>query len=338
MQIEQLATNAQKEITSAGTLAELMEIRVRYLGKKGEVTLLLKSLKDIAPEERKEFGAKVNVLKNQISDLIEAKKVELEEASIEAAQRADKIDVTLPGRRLGPGTIHPITRARRRMEDIFQKAGYEIARGPEVETEYYNFDALNIPPHHPARADHDTFYCMNEHLLRTHTSPVQIRAMEKSRAPIRIIAPGRVYRCDYDVTHVPMFTQIEGLLVDKDINFSHLKGTLKFFLESFFETTLDMRLRASYFPFTEPSVEIDITCVHCRQKGCPSCKGSGWLEVTGAGMVHPKVLESVGIDSKVYKGFAFGAGIERLAMLKYRIKDIRELYAHDLRFFRAFGA
>lgn len=335
--IATLVEKAEKAVTLAEDLATLDQIRVMYLGKKGELTEALKQLKDLAPEQRKSFGQVVNVAKTKIENLILEKKIILEKADLVKKISSQKIDVTLPGHTEILGSIHPITKTMERMIQIFTAMGFNVEEGPEVETEYYNFEALNIPDHHPARAMHDTFYFPDGRLLRTHTSPVQIREMEKNQPPFRIIAPGRVYRCDSDVTHSPMFHQLEGLLIDKTTTFSELKGILHVFLSEFFEKTVKLRFRPSYFPFTEPSAEVDISCVNCDAHGCRVCKQSGWLEVLGCGMVHPNVLKYGNIDPDEYLGFAFGLGVERFAMLRYGVDDLRMFFENDVRMLKQFS-
>jgi phenylalanyl-tRNA synthetase alpha chain len=323
---------ALQEISRAGTLPELEEIRVRWLGKKGQITEQLKALGALDPAERKDAGARINAAKEQVQAAIEARRAELERLEVEHKLAAGRIDVTLPGRGEALGGLHPITQTRLRIEEIFRRAGFDVAHGPEIEDDFHNFGALNIPPNHPARAMHDTFYLHNG-LLRTHTSPVQIRVMQSSKPPIALIAPGRCYRHDpLDPTHSPAFHQVEGLYVDRNVSFANLKSTLHKFSEAFFEQQLSIRIRSSFFPFTEPSAELDITCVLCRGRGCRTCKQSGWLEIAGCGMVHPNVLNACGIDPEEYTGWAFGAGIERLAMLRYGISDLRHFFENDLRF------
>lgn len=310
----------------------LEQIRVQYLGKKGELTLLMQSLGKLSAEERPQAGALINAAKAQVQNALSAKKAELEEAALGAKLAAERIDVTLPGRGEASGGLHPITRTLERIEQIFSHIGYSVAEGPEVEDDYHNFEALNIPGHHPARAMHDTFYFNANMLLRTHTSPVQVRTMESSQPPIRIICPGRVYRCDSDQTHSPMFHQVEGLLIDENISFADLKGTIEQFLRAFFEADLEVRFRPSFFPFTEPSAEVDIRRV--VRKG--DQESQSWLEVLGCGMVHPDVLRMSGIDPERYQGFAFGMGAERLAMLRYGVNDLRIFFDNDLRFLEQF--
>ena len=312
-------------------------MRVRFLGKKGELTALLKSLGQLAPEDRPAAGARINAAKEELQEAIGARKQQLSRQQMAQALEAEQVDVTLPGRRDAGGGLHPVTQAQLRMEDIFVGAGYSVVTGPEVENDYYNFEALNIPAHHPARAMHDTFYFADGTLLRTHTSPSQVHTMEREEPPIRVICPGRVYRRDSDLTHSPMFQQLEGLVVDRGISFADLKGTVIEFLQRFFEKELSVRFRPSYFPFTEPSAEVDVQCVQCLGEGCRVCSQTGWLEVMGCGVVHPNVLEMSGIDSETYSGFAFGMGIDRLAMLLYEVDDLRLFYDNDLRFLRQFN-
>jgi phenylalanyl-tRNA synthetase alpha chain len=321
-----LLEQATAAVAAASSVQELDQVRVDYLGKKGHLTALLKGLGQLSAEERPQAGAKINEAKDQVSELINARKALLEASALEAKLAAETIDVTLPGRGQLLGGLHPVTKTLERIEAFFAGIGYSVAEGPEVEDDYHNFEALNIPSHHPARAMHDTFYFNANTLLRTHTSGVQIRTMETQQPPIRIVCPGRVYRCDYDQTHSPMFHQVEGLLIDKNISFADLKGTLEQFLREFFEEDVKVRFRPSYFPFTEPSIEVDID------------RGDGkWLEVLGCGMVHPKVFEMSGIDPEEYTGFAFGMGVERLAMLRYGVSDLRLFFENDLRFLNQFN-
>lgn len=362
--LQSILEQAKAAIDASQKPAQLEELRVHYLGKKGELTKQLKQIGSLPHEERPKFGDKVNQVKQQVAELLNLKKAALDAAELAAAIAAEKIDITLPGRGIGSGGIHPVTRTMQRIEDIFVAMGFGVATGPEIEDDFHNFEALNIPPEHPARAMHDTFYIkdaegsvhikdadgsVNElvsegkenYLLRTHTSPVQARYMLKEKPPINIIAPGRVYRCDSDVTHTPMFHQVEGLMVDEGISFADLKGVLTHFLQQFFETDLKIRLRPSYFPFTEPSAEVDISCVFCTDseghaQGCRICKHTGWIEVLGSGMVHPEVFKHVGIDSEKYTGFAFGLGVERLTMLRYGVDDLRLFFDNDLTFLEQF--
>jgi len=339
--VEQLADileQAQQQLSDVNSLSELDDIRVQYLGKKGLITGQLKQLGKLPPEERKGAGQEINKAKQALLKTIEERKAELEEAALNERLKTEKVDVTLPGRRMDTGSLHPVTRTAKRIEEIFKQLGFAVEVGPEIEDDYHNFTALNIPDHHPSRASHDTFYFGDGTLLRTHTSPVQIRTMEKQEPPLRIIAPGRVYRCDSDVTHSPMFHQVEGLMVDKDVTFADLKGILDAFFKAFFEDdNFKTRFRPHYFPFTEPSAETDIQCVLCNGKGCKVCGNTGWIEVMGCGMVNPEVFRHVGIDPDVYTGFAFGFGIDRLAMLRYGIDDLRKLFDNDIRFLKQFA-
>jgi phenylalanyl-tRNA synthetase alpha chain len=330
-------TAALAQIASSPDIAGLEALRVHWLGKKGALTEQLKALGALPAAERPAAGARINAAKAQLSQAIEARRLSLDQQAVDRKLIEGRIDVTLPGRGEQRGGLHPITRVRIRIEELFRRAGYEVVEGPEVEDDFHNFEALNIPANHPARAMHDTFYLDGGLLLRTHTSPVQIRALRERRPPVALIAPGRVYRCDSDVTHSPMFHQCEGLLVAEQVSFANLKSVLHQFMEGFFERDLAMRLRPSYFPFTEPSAEVDITCVFCSGKGCRVCKQSGWLEVAGCGMVHPNVFTACDIDAERYSGFAFGMGIERLAMLRYGVNDLRLFYENDLRFLAQFA-
>lgn len=336
-ELDKFLHEALTAVHQANNLAELDKVRVAYLGKKGFITDQMKHLKEIPPEKRKDFGQKVNMAKDTLQDALAERKSVLEQQAIGDQLAKEWVDVTLAGRNVEAGSFHPVTITMERICALFSSLGFSVEEGPEVETEFYNFEALNIPAHHPARAMHDTFYFANGTLLRTHTSPVQIRAMEKRKPPLKVIAPGRVYRCDYDVSHTPMFHQVEGLLVDEHISFADLKGVLAHFLEAFFEMKVKTRFRPSYFPFTEPSAEVDISCVHCMGKGCRICKQSGWLEVLGCGMVHPKVLSHGGIDHERYSGFAFGLGVERFAMLRYQVDDLRTFFENDVRFLKQFN-
>ncbi len=341
-QLAQLTQSALDEVAASSTLAALDEVRVRWLGKKGALTEQLKSLGGLSAAERPAAGARINVAKEQVQQALEARKAALERATVDAALAAGRIDVTLPGRGEERGGLHPITRARLSIETLFRDVGFAVAEGPEIEDDFHNFAALNIPADHPARAMHDTFYLPDGRVLRTHTSPVQVRemraAVQQGRLPLAIIAPGRVFRCDTDLTHSPMFHQVEGLLVDERVTFGNLKAVLHGFMEAFFERDLQLRLRPSYFPFTEPSAEVDISCVFCAGAGCRVCKQTGWLEVAGCGMVHPNVFQACGIDADRWSGYAFGMGVERLAMLKYGVSDLRLFYENDLRFLRQFRA
>ncbi len=340
-ELDTLTAGALAQIRDAGTLPELEEIRVRWLGKKGTLTEQLKTLGALPAPERPAAGARINAAKSAVQNAIELRRAELDSAGLELELSSGAIDVTLPGRGETLGGVHPITATRWRIEEIFRRAGFEVADGPEIEDEFYNFEALNIPANHPARAMHDTFYLKDGRLLRTHTSPVQIRAMQRAAQsgslPLALIAPGRVYRHDSDVSHSPMFHQVEGLYVDENVSFANLKSTLHKFMEAFFGQDLSMRLRPSYFPFTEPSAEVDISCVLCRGAGCRVCKQTGWLEIAGCGMVHPNVFKACGIDTERYTGWAFGAGIERLAMLRHGVNDLRLFFDNDLRFLASFA-
>ncbi|MFP6826379.1 MAG: phenylalanine--tRNA ligase subunit alpha [Pseudohongiellaceae bacterium] len=328
---------ALQAITDSGDENSLEQLRVQYLGKKGKLTVLLKSLGQLPVEERPAAGEKINLVKRQIQAALKVRKISLVEASLDAQLSQEVIDVTLPGRRQSAGGLHPITITIDRITSIFASAGYDVVEGPEIEDEYHNFEALNIPSHHPARDMHDTFYVSPGTVLRTHTSPVQIRVMEDGKPPFRMICPGRVYRCDSDLTHTPMFHQVEGLLIDEGVSFAGLKGTVEDFLHAYFEEEMPVRFRPSYFPFTEPSAEVDIGCVSCGGKGCRICDHSGWLEIMGCGMVHPHVLEMSSVDPRKYNGFAFGIGIERLAMLRYGVSDLRTYFENDLRFLQQFN-
>jgi len=337
-QLNRLLADAQAAADGASDTAALDEVRVRYLGKKGLLTEQLKQVGALPVDERPLFGKWVNEAKDRLAETLQARKAVLDASAQQARLARERIDVTLPGRHGRIGGLHPITRTLERLEKIFAGMGFVVADGPEIEDDYHNFQALNIPANHPARAMQDTFYFDAHRLLRTHTSPVQIRYMEHNPPPLRIIAPGRVFRRDaIDVTHSPMFFQVEGLLVDENVTFANLKGVLIEFLQSFFERELPVRFRPSYFPFTEPSAEVDIGCVFCDSKGCRVCKETGWLEVLGSGMVHPEVLRYGRIDPERYTGFAFGVGIERLVMLRYGVNDLRLFYENDLRFLQQFS-
>jgi phenylalanyl-tRNA synthetase alpha chain len=331
-----LTQEALAAVAACSDLTALDEVRVHWLGKKGLITEQLKALGTLPAAARPAAGQRINEAKEQVQAAIEARRATLERADIDHRLAAGRIDVTLPGRGEEPGGLHPVTQARLRIETLFRRAGFEVAAGPEIEDDFYNFEALNIPPNHPARAMHDTFYFPDGRLLRTHTSPVQIRALQARGAPLAIIAPGRVYRCDSDMTHSPMFHQLEGLVVDENVSFANMKAVLHGFLQAFFERELAMRLRPSFFPFTEPSAEVDMSCVFCEGRGCRVCKNTGWLEISGCGMVHPSVLAASGVDAERYTGYAFGAGIDRLAMLRYGVNDLRLFFENDLRFLRQF--
>ena len=327
--ISELQSRALADIEASDSLQQLDELRVRYLGKKGEVTAQLKTLGSMEPDQRKAFGQAVNAVRDALNQAILARRKDLEARALEAKLMAEKVDVTLPGRGEARGGLHPVTMAMERAIGIFTKLGFDVATGPEVEDDHYNFESLNFPPHHPARAMHDTFYFGDGRLLRTHTSPVQIRVMEKSEPPYRIIAPGKVFRSDSDQTHTPMFHQIEGLLVGRAVSMADLKGVLHTFVNAFFEKSLSVRFRPSYFPFTEPSAEVDI--------GWEKANGEqGWLEILGCGMVHPNVLRACNVDPEDFTGYAFGMGVERMAMLRYGVTDLRQFFENDLEFLRQF--
>lgn len=334
--LSSLTRDALQLIERASDLDTIEQIRVDFLGKKGHLTSLLKGLGQLSAEQRPEAGAKINIAKEQITVALAEKKAQLEMHRIAEQLSAQSVDVTQPGRQTDLGGLHPVSRTLDRIVTIFNGAGYSVEEGPEIEDDFHNFEALNIPAHHPARAMHDTFYVDARHVLRTHTSPVQIRTMENREPPIRIVCPGRVYRCDSDLTHTPMFHQVEGLVVDTDVSFADLKGTVDQFLKAFFEADVPVRFRPSYFPFTEPSAEVDIQCTQCSGSGCRVCKNTGWLEVMGCGMVHPNVFRASGVDPEKYTGFAFGMGVERLAMLRYGINDLRLFFENDLNFLRQF--
>lgn len=357
-----LLDTALKAIDATSDERALEQLRVDYLGKKGQLTDLLKGLGKLPAEQRPAAGESINVAKREIQAALDARRTVLVDLALSAQLAAETLDITLPGRRQSTGGLHPVSRTIERIQRLFESAGYSVAEGPEIEDDYHNFEALNIPGHHPARAMHDTFYIADalaagayiadasdasgikpgghagmSWVLRTHTSPVQVRVMEQGKPPFRMICPGRVYRCDSDLTHTPMFHQVEGLLIAEDVSFADLKGTLEEFLRAFFEADLAVRFRPSYFPFTEPSAEVDMSCVMCEGKGCRVCKQTGWLEVLGCGMVHPSVLEASGIDSEKYRGYAFGMGVERLAMLRYGVNDLRLFFENDLRFLKQFN-
>jgi len=334
--LQAILKEALDTVQASADAQSLDQVRVKYLGKKGEITQLLKGLGKLSAEERPQAGAKINEAKVAVQDAINVKKEILNSAALEEKLASEAIDVTLPGRGNGAGGLHPVTRTLERIEDFFSRFGFAVVEGPEVEDDYHNFEALNIPSHHPARAMHDTFYFDANTLLRTHTSPVQVRTMKKGKAPFRVICPGRVYRCDSDLTHTPMFHQVEGLLVDENATFSQLKGLIEEFLVFFFEKELAVRFRPSYFPFTEPSAEFDVQCVSCEGKGCRICSHTGWLELGGCGMVHPTVFEHSGVDAEKYTGFAFGLGVERMAMLRYGVGDLRLYFENDMRFLEQF--
>lgn len=331
--IDQIYEDALEEIEGASTIEAVESLSVRYLGRKGFVTGFLRNVANLPADEKPVAGKRANEVKNALDRLFKETVLKLEKMADEADEG---IDVTLPGRTMTPGSLHPLTKITMEICDIFARLGFETVEGPEIETDYYNFEALNIPKNHPARDMQDTFYISENTVLRTHTSPTQPRVMEKKEPPVRIIAPGKVYRCDSDLTHTPMFHQIEGLLVDKGVSFGDLKGILTSFIHQIFDEKTSLRFRPSFFPFTEPSAEVDILCVMCRGKGCRVCSQTGWLEVLGAGMVHPAVFENIGYDTGKYTGFAFGMGVERITMLKYGIDDIRKYFENDLRFIGQF--
>jgi len=336
--LEDLVSAAIKLFNNAENIVDLEQIKAQYLGKTGEITVLLKGLRELAPEERPIMGERINQAKKLLEDALAERRGLIQEKNMSARLAEEGLDVSLPGRGLGMGGMHPVTRTLIRIESLFHSIGFCVATGPEIETDFYNFTALNIAENHPARAMHDTFYIDGGKLLRTHTSPVQIHYMQNHRPPIKIIAPGRVYRCDSDVTHTPMFHQVEGLWIDENVSFSALKGVLVEFMRNFFEKDdLSARFRPSFFPFTEPSAEMDIACVMCNGKGCRVCGETGWLEVLGCGMVHPNVMNHVGLDSEEHIGFAFGLGVERLAMLRYGVNDLRLFFENDLRFLKQFN-
>ena len=336
--MDDILRQALQQLANVETLADLDQIRVHYLGKKGVFTERMKELGKLPPDQRREAGQAVNLVRDSFQASLENRKNSLEEQALNLRLASEAVDVSLPGRGQGGGGLHPVTLTLRRIARLFGNVGFEVVEGPEIEDDYHNFEALNIPASHPARAMHDTFYFDEHTLLRTHTSPVQVRVMESRKPPLRIIAPGRVYRCDSDLTHTPMFHQVEGFLVDETVSFADLKGILYEFLRLFFEKDIQIRFRPSYFPFTEPSAEVDMECVICGGGGCRVCKQSGWLEVMGCGMIHPRVFDYVNIDPESWSGFAFGMGVERLAMLRYGINDLRLFFENDLRFLHQFRA
>jgi len=334
--LERLLPALKSELQRVKSTEELEDLRVAYLGKKGKLTAILKSFNALDVDDRPKAGKAANDIKDQVMNLLSQKALELHEKEIVLQVEEEALDISLPGTMPAPGHLHPISQMLEEIEDIFISMGFNIEEGPDIEDDYHNFEALNIPPTHPARDMHDTFYVEGGLLLRTHTSPVQIRVMERQKPPLAIIAPGKVYRVDLDISHSPMFVQVEGLLVDKTISFGDLKGVIEAFLRRLFEENVAIRFRPSYFPFTEPSAEVDIQCVFCRGAGCRICKQTGWLEIMGCGMVHPAVFENVGYDSEKWTGFAFGMGVERICMLKFGINDIRLFYENDLRFLKQF--
>jgi phenylalanyl-tRNA synthetase alpha chain len=335
--LDELAAEAKARVETSASLADLEALKVELFGKKGVITAQLKTLGTLTPDARKAAGAHINAVRGQHAQAMDSRKGALERLDLERKLAAGRVDVTQPGRGQQPGSLHPVSRARRRIEALLRSAGFTIEEGPEVEDDWHNFEALNIPANHPARAMHDTFYFPDGRLLRTHTSNVQVRAMLRDKPPLRLISPGRVYRCDSDITHTPMFHQVEGLVVDEGVSLANLKSMLHDFVQRFFERSLGIRFRPSYFPFTEPSAEVDIECVFCSGAGCRVCKQTGWLEILGCGVVHPNVLRNVGIDAERYTGYAFGMGIERVAMLRYNVNDLRILFENDLRMLRQFG-
>ena len=332
--LQEIRTRALEDILAASSRESLEDIKVKILGRKGELTSVLKGIGRLSPEERPKIGQLANKIKKEIEASIRAEKDALKIGPGRA--HIAGLDPTLPGRSRRLGRLHPITRIMGEICSVFERMGFTVAEGPEVELDYYNFEALNLPPDHPARDMQDTFYIDDKILLRTHTSPIQVRTMKRQKPPVRVIAPGKVYRCDSDVTHTPMFHQVEGLMVDRDVSFAGLKGVLTAFVHQIFDPDTSVRFRPSYFPFTEPSAEVDIQCVMCRGKGCRICSHTGWLEVLGAGMVHPEVFRHVGYDTEEFSGFAFGLGVERIAMLRFGIDDIRLFYDNDLRFLHQF--
>ena len=337
MSIEEILKQGLLKLSHSEDINQLEQLRVEYLGKKGFFTDKMKALASLDPDLRRSVGQVINQAKDQFQADLEQKRIVLNQQLLTARLASERIDVSLPGRGQVLGRLHPVTTTLRRISELFRSVGFAVVEGPEIEDDYHNFGALNIPAHHPARAMHDTFYFDAHTVLRTHTSPVQIRVMESSTPPLRVIAPGRVYRCDSDITHTPMFHQVEGFVVDQDVSFADLKGTVYDFLRNFFEKDIQVRFRPSYFPFTEPSAEVDIECVMCHGEGCRVCSQTGWLEVMGCGMIHPEVFKSVNIDSETYTGFAFGMGVERLAMLRYGINDLRLFFENDLRFLEQFN-
>ena len=334
--LEELLASAKLSIAQAEDETSLQDVRVGILGRKGEMTALMKGMGGLSPEERPVIGAMVNKIKAELEELIESRQSVLREAGISARLTKEIIDITLPGRRSTRGSKHPITLVMEEISTIFASLGFGIAEGPEIEKDFYNFEALNMPKDHPARDMQDTFYINDDVVLRTHTSPVQIRTMLNQEPPVRVIAPGTVYRCDSDITHSPMFHQVEGFLVDKHVTFGDLKGILTEFITRYFGADVGVRFRPSFFPFTEPSAEVDMQCVMCAGAGCRVCKNSGWLEILGSGMIDPEVFKSVGYDPEKYSGFAFGMGVERIAMLKYGVNDLRLFFENDLRFLKQF--
>jgi len=335
--LEAILSQGMQALAESKDLTQLDQVRVSYLGKKGAFTLQMKELGKLDPDQRRSVGQVINKAKGEFQQKLEETKIAMQQAALDERLASESVDVTLPGRGQSVAGLHPVTITLRRISKIFASVGFNVVEGPEIEDDYHNFEALNIPAHHPARAMHDTFYFDPHTVLRTHTSPVQIRAMEANKPPLKVIAPGRVYRCDSDVTHTPMFHQVEGFLVDSDVSFADLKGVVYEFLRAFFEKDIEVRFRPSYFPFTEPSAEVDIECVMCDGEGCRVCGHTGWLEVMGCGMIHPEVFKSVDINSDEFTGFAFGMGVERLAMLRYGINDLRMFFENDLKFLEQFN-
>lgn len=333
-ELQRLKTEATEVLSKLSESPQLEDFRIKYLGRKGLFGTIMRQLGSVAQEDRPRLGQLANTIRAEIEELFSTKDAEIKGSSISSS--TGDIDLTLPGRRPVFGKLHPVTQIMNEVCSVFENLGFSVAEGPDVEHDHYNFEALNIPAHHPARDMHDTFYVSDSILLRTHTSPMQARIMEKQEPPLRVIAPGKVYRCDSDITHTPMFHQVEGFLVDKKVSFADLKGVLTVFTQKIFDADLELRFRPSFFPFTEPSAEVDIACVICKGKGCRVCKKTGWLEILGCGMIDPEVFKMVGYDPEIYSGFAFGLGIERIAMLKYGIDDIRLYYENDLRFLSQF--
>ncbi len=335
-ELQSLDREARQELAGISESSQLEDFRIRYLGRKGQFSLMLRQLGTVSEADRPRLGQLANSIRNEIEQLFEQRQESIRQAATAAFDDASRPDLSLPGRVQAAGRLHPVTQIMQEICTIFENLGFSVAEGPDVELDYYNFEALNIPAHHPARDMHDTFYISDSILLRTHTSPMQARIMETRQPPLRVIAPGKVYRCDSDITHTPMFHQVEGFLVDTNVSFADLKGVLTVFTQKMFERDLPLRFRPSFFPFTEPSAEVDIACVICGGKGCRVCKRSGWLEILGSGMIDPEVFKMVGYDPEVYSGFAFGLGVERIAMLKYGIDDIRLYYENDQRFLSQF--
>ncbi len=335
--LEEILSQGMQALAESTDLTQLDQVRVSYLGKKGAFTLQMKELGKLDPDQRRAVGQIINKAKGEFQQKLEQTKIAMQQVALDERLASESVDITLPGRGQSIAGLHPVTITLRRISKIFASVGFSVVEGPEIEDDYHNFEALNIPAHHPARAMHDTFYFDPHTVLRTHTSPVQIRTMEANNPPLKVIAPGRVYRCDSDVTHTPMFHQVEGFLVDSDVSFADLKGVIYEFLRAFFEKDIQVRFRPSYFPFTEPSAEVDIECVMCDGEGCRVCGHTGWLEVMGCGMIHPEVFKSVDINSDEFTGFAFGMGVERLAMLRYGINDLRMFFENDLKFLEQFN-